>query len=189
MAHSPYLTDSHRLADVIAAIQAMGTYKFYKLDFAEWADRIVGDKTQEKYWRAVVEQHPEFFRLDSKRQKASLVSRRQRQKLFNVDTNHEISREEFRRLSDSEKMRISRSPLSSTEIEALFDVAIKLHVSQLEHQKDRRWWILAGLPFLGAITGALLGPVLVHTLTKVASQNSSAASAAVAASSPSPAPP
>jgi hypothetical protein len=31
---SPYLPNSGRLADVIAAIQAMGTYKFYKLTFA-----------------------------------------------------------------------------------------------------------------------------------------------------------
>ena len=33
MSKSPYLVDDHRLADVIAAIQAMGTYKYYKLDF------------------------------------------------------------------------------------------------------------------------------------------------------------
>ena len=33
-AHSPYLNDPKRLADVIAAIQAAATYKFYKLDFA-----------------------------------------------------------------------------------------------------------------------------------------------------------
>jgi hypothetical protein len=30
---SPYPANSGRLADVIAAIQAMGTYKFYKLSF------------------------------------------------------------------------------------------------------------------------------------------------------------
>lgn len=32
MTNSPYLSDLNRLADVIAAIQVMGTYKFYKLN-------------------------------------------------------------------------------------------------------------------------------------------------------------
>jgi len=45
-AKSPYLNDTGRLADVIAAIQAMGTYKFYKLDFEGWADRITANKNQ-----------------------------------------------------------------------------------------------------------------------------------------------
>ena len=39
---SPYLKDENRLGDVIAAIQAMATYKFYKLTHERWADRISG---------------------------------------------------------------------------------------------------------------------------------------------------
>jgi hypothetical protein len=46
---SPYLADSGRLADVIAAIQALGTYKFYKLSFEGWADRITANKNQALY--------------------------------------------------------------------------------------------------------------------------------------------
>jgi len=71
--NSPYLGDSNRLADVIAAIQAMSTYKFYKLSFDAWADRISGDSSRADYWRIIFEQHPEFFRLDTERAKASLV--------------------------------------------------------------------------------------------------------------------
>jgi hypothetical protein len=41
---SAYLANSGRLADVIVAIQAMGTYKFYKLSFEGWADRITANK-------------------------------------------------------------------------------------------------------------------------------------------------
>lgn len=37
---SPYITEAGRLSDVIAAIQATATYRFYKLDFEGWADRI-----------------------------------------------------------------------------------------------------------------------------------------------------
>ena len=39
MAHSPYLQEK-RFANVLAAIQVMATYKFYKLDFKGWAVRI-----------------------------------------------------------------------------------------------------------------------------------------------------
>ena len=81
---SPYLADG-RLADVIAALQATATYKFYKLDFARWADRIVGEKAKANHWRKVFEEHPEFFRLDSDRRRASLVWRRQHQKRYDVD--------------------------------------------------------------------------------------------------------
>lgn len=40
---NPYM-EGGRLSDVIAAIQAMSVYKFYKLDFETWSDRITGDK-------------------------------------------------------------------------------------------------------------------------------------------------
>jgi hypothetical protein len=156
MSKSPYLSSPDRLGDVIAAIQVMGTYKFYKLDFAGWADRIVGDEAQALHWRSVVEQHPEFFRMDAKREKASLVWRRQRQKLFNVDTESQITREEFRHLSDDQKLRISRMPLASTELALLLDAAIKLHSTALEHKKDRRWWI----PVIGSLAGVILGVLL-----------------------------
>ena len=178
MADSPYLTSPDRLGDVIAAIQVMGIYKFYKLDFAGWADRIVGDEAQAQHWRKVIEEHPEFFRMDSKREKASLVWRRQRQKLFNVDSGCQISREEFRKLSDDQKLRISRMPLASTELALLLDAAIKLHSTALEHKKDRRWWI----PIIASLAGVILGVALTALFA------GSAVKAAGQTSSPTPAP-
>ena len=43
---SPYITNPNQLADVISAIQVMEVYKFYKLDFKRWADRIAGNEKQ-----------------------------------------------------------------------------------------------------------------------------------------------
>jgi len=57
---------------VIAAIQVMATYKFYKLDFSGWAGRIKGDENNGDYWKRIFEEHPEFFRLDKNREKGSL---------------------------------------------------------------------------------------------------------------------
>src|SRR5688572_11696971 len=92
---SPYLNSPGRLGDVIAAIQAMATYKFYKLDFEKWADRITGGEGTSEHWRRVFEEHPEFFRLDGARQRASLVWRRQKQKRYHVDRERVLTSEEY----------------------------------------------------------------------------------------------
>lgn len=157
---SPYLTHDGRLADVIAAIQAMGTYKYYKLDFGTWSDRICGDHTRGAHWQTVFTEHPEFFRLDSGRQKASLVLRRQRQKLYNVDEQREWSRADYLRLTEEQKLRFSRSPLSAAEIEALIDVAINLHTRATERARDRRALVPSFLAFAGGLMGALLSVFL-----------------------------
>ncbi|MDX6693019.1 MAG: hypothetical protein QOF02_622 [Blastocatellia bacterium] len=156
---TPYLHDPNRLGDVIAAIQAMGTYKFYKLSFDKWADRISGDSAKGERWRKVFEEHPEFFRLDSPREKASLVWRRQYPKRFDVDEERKLSREEFYQLTEEQKVRVSRNPLTPADIKALIDTAINLHSRSLEQKKERRWWIpltsaIGGL--VGAIAGALI---------------------------------
>lgn len=138
---SPYLRSEDRLADVIAAIQVMGTYKFYKLDFLGWSNRITGDSDARDHWSVVFREHPEFFKLNSDRDKSSLVIRRQHQKLYNVDREIKITREEFHALGPVEKGRISRTPLNSSEISALIETAIELHARALENEKAARWWL------------------------------------------------
>jgi hypothetical protein len=157
---SPYLAANDRLADVIAAIQVMGTYKFYKLDFDTWADRICGDRTEAAHWREVFEQHPEFFRLDSGRKRASLVWRRQRIKHFDVDKGAAITKEAYLALSEVQKARISRMPLNSEELEMLITTAINLHARALEHKQDSRWKINALIGFLGALAGGMLAALI-----------------------------
>ena len=152
---SPYLSDPNRLADVIAAIQAMATYKFYKLDFKGWADRISGDESQASYWQTVLEDHPEFFRLDSARERASLVWRRQHQKRYDVDAEQSISKATYDDLTESQWKRISRNPLGTSEISTLIQTAIDLHSRALEYKRELRWWV----PALTGLGGAVIGAV------------------------------
>ena len=156
---SPYLYDAGRLADVISAIQAMGTYKFYALTFEKWAERIAGDRAAAAHWREVFEQHPEFFRLDRERTHASLTWRRQYAKLYHVDKGELLTFTQFEQLSEAEKERVSRNPLSSTDIQALMATAIDLHARALDQRRDKRWWLplaSAAGGLVGAIVGALL---------------------------------
>ena len=155
--NSCYLSEPGRLGDVIAAIQAMATYKFYKLDFEGWADRISADKSRAGHWQRVFEDHPEFFRLDGERKRASLVWRRQYPKRYNVDTSKEISKQEFEQLDNLSKARISRVPLPASEIKTLIDTAINLHSRDLEALKHAGWYKPRLIQALAALAGALIG--------------------------------
>lgn len=154
---SPYLSEANRLADVIAAIQAMGTYKFYKLDFAGWSKRISGTSSNSEYWKKIIEEHPEFFRLDNKGKRASLVWRRNYQRTYHVDKNEILSREQCEILSEEERSsRISRVPLSNDDISVLINTAINLHNRALEKEKASRWWFTPIVGLLGVILGAAI---------------------------------
>jgi hypothetical protein len=153
---SPYLKDANRLGDVIAALQAMAVYKFYKLTFEDWADRLTADKNQAEKWKAIFSEHPEFFRLDGAKERASLVWRRQFPRRYDVDNERVLSSDEYRLLPPERSARMSRNPLSSADIKALVDTAVNLHSRALEHQKDKRWWVAlasAGGGLVGAIVG------------------------------------
>lgn len=157
---SPYLAQENRLADVIAAIQAMGSYKKYKLPFSEWADRIAGDELKAGYWQRVFTEHPEFFRLDGKREQASLVWRRQFRKRFHTETEKIITRDEFYAMDDEGKAKVSRNPLSPEDIAVLINTAIELHARELQHQQDKRWLITLVVSGIGGLVGAIIGGLL-----------------------------
>ena len=159
MPKNPYLKPG-RLSDVIAAITALGTYRYYKLSFDTCAERIANRPDQAERWASILREHPEFFRVSDEGKRASLVWRRQHPKRFDVKRFVEISREEFDALPPEETKLISRRPLDASEITALITVAVNLHERALEHQKASRWWLPIAtslLAFLGAVLGTWLG--------------------------------
>jgi hypothetical protein len=90
------------------------------------------------------------------REKASLILRRQRQKLYNVDDDSVWSKERFEAQTPEAKTRFSRLPLTAGEIEALIDVAINLHTRAAERARDRLWWVAPTLAFAGALLGGVI---------------------------------
>jgi hypothetical protein len=157
MTESPYLINRNRLSDVIAAIQVMGTYRVYKLDFENWSEKLSGIKTKDEYWKNVFKEHPEFFRLDELENKASLVWRRQYPRRFNIDTELKITREEYYELTEDQKKRISRNPLEPETIQSLITTAIEISSQALELKQDKRWWIPVIVGGVSGLIGALLG--------------------------------
>ena len=156
---SPYIANPNRLADVIAAIQVLAVYDFHMRSFESWAVSISGDKSKADYWKRTLEEHPEFFRLDTTRTLASLVWRRQFSKNYHVGRQQRLPDEECALLAEDEKKKLSRPPLAPTDIKTLIDTAINLHSRAIELRRESRWWVpLAGA--VGALVGAILGGLL-----------------------------
>jgi hypothetical protein len=174
---SPYLKSEQRLGDVIAAIQAMGIYKFHLCEFKTWARHISGDENQDIHWKNVFQQHPEFFRLDPKRQKAGLVLRAHKLMRYNTDDGELIDIGTYEHLPDEDKKKISREPLTPDQIGTLIDVAIKMHTRACELARDKRWWFSPLLVFLGALLGATIPTVLKDKTDKPATAQLSTSSA------------
>ena len=150
---SAYLKTTSRLGDVISAIQFLGSYSFYKLDFEKIAQRISGSSDLAKYWESLLNEHPEFFRIDSTGKKASLVWRRSFKRNYHVDMQKSV---DINSLSNEEKNRISRRPLTSEEIGVLVSTAINLHSRAIEHNKENRWLTGPLFTILGIVLGAFL---------------------------------
>ena len=155
MIESPYLRYDHRLGDVIAAIQALATYKWHKISLNEWKENI-SEVPSEGNWEEVFSEHTEFFHFDGT--DAALVWRRGFEARFDVDLMRPLTAEEFASLPQSElsRPRLSRGPLSGTQIGLLLTTAIQLHASALSHSKEKRWWI----PLVAAVSaffGSLIG--------------------------------
>ncbi len=166
MKDSPYL-EPCRLGDVIAAIQVLAYYKFYKLDVDKWAERITGDAANVASLKTVFLDHPEFFQLTNGANgaKAALVARRSFTRSYDVDAAREIPKDEavVRRLDPEAWGRLSRHPLTPEETAVLIGTAIDMHSRAVEQWKAGRWWVplaIAGIGLVGGIASTVAGVLI-----------------------------
>lgn len=151
----PYLKEN-RLAEVIAALQAMGVYRHYKLSFAEWSVRIYGNEDRAGDLKKLFIEHPEFFRLSGKeKDKASLVWRRNLVKTYDPKKHIHITGEALYDLSGKERDCLSRQPLAKGDVSTLINAAILLHEHALKQKRESRWWHSPVLILVGGLIGFL----------------------------------
>lgn len=153
--NSPYTEHPKRLADVMSAIQVMGTYKFGSRTIENWEKSIGRTPISAENWTDIFDQHPEFFRIKSGY--ASLVWRRAKPKNYHIDECKDLSETEIKALDDKGKKRLTRRPLDSSQVEALLNSAVQLHSSALSHKKEMRWWVPLVASLIGILVGALIG--------------------------------
>lgn len=151
---SPYLVHHSRLADIVAALQVLGTYKFASRKSPEWEKSIGRAPVSADSWHQVFTEHPEFFR--NREEWVSLVWRRSSERLFDTRSGQELSKESVDAMTDEERKKISRSPLTSEQVTALIEVAIKLQTQAISRRAELRWWLPVLIGVMGIAIGALI---------------------------------
>lgn len=155
---SPYLENNWRLADVIAAIQVMGSYPYASRVVNSWAEKL-GVPLSADSWSHIFKEHPEFFRL-SDDDWASLRWRHAYDKNYDAESGKELTREEKEDLPKEAQTNLSRKVLTADQVEALLNTAIELHSRAVAVQQESRWLVPIIASFIGGILGAILGAVL-----------------------------
>jgi hypothetical protein len=150
---SPYIANPNRLADLIAAIQILGTYRFASRHIEKWEKRLGRTPVSAANWKTVFTQHPEFFTTQG--DDVSLVWRRSRERNYDTYSRTLLPREDAMKLANEEdedhEMRLSRPPLDTSEVSKLIDIAIRLHEREINHAQERRWWITAIVAVVGLV--------------------------------------
>jgi hypothetical protein len=154
---SPYLSHSRRLADVLAAIQVLGAYTFASLKYESWVEKL-GDPQSAMGWNFIFAEHPEFFRVSG--EWVSLRWRHGYDRTYSHEQARDLTHTEISNLTDDERGKLTRRPLTPDQIEALMKTAIELHSREVAHQQERRW----PTPLLFALLGTILGIVLQSAL-------------------------
>lgn len=154
---SPYLSNSRRLADVLAAIQVMGAYAWASRKVTAWAEKL-GKPLSAESWEKIFEEHPEFFRVNG--EWISLRWRHGYDRNYSAQLARELSIVEIDALTKEGKDELTRKPLSSDQIEALMKTAIELHSRAIAHAQERRWLTPLLFVLLGTIVGVVLQAAL-----------------------------
>ena len=139
---SPYVKNPARLADLIAAIQVMGTYRFASRPLAKWERRLGRNPVSAPDWLTIFRQHPEFFTIQD--DFVSLVWRRSKERNYNT-FKRELSEAQAMAATDPEQeaTRLSRPPLDTAEISKLVDIAVSLHERGIKRGRNDSWWYTA----------------------------------------------
>jgi hypothetical protein len=168
MNHSPYLLYQGRLADVIAAIQVLGSHLWDSREIKDWKKNIGEKPLSANEWETIFMDHPEFFGKDIRDGRAFYFLRLRRAYEQTVDTNtlRELSEQELAQYKAHDSYNpdnLARRVLTPNQIEALIKAAVELQVRAAAFEDRKRWWwiplLSAALSFLGALSGAWLKDV------------------------------
>jgi hypothetical protein len=161
----PYLENKFRLADIIAALQILGSYTWASREWDNWEKKLDKPKSAEN-WKIIFIEHPEFFRVSppdktTNKEWVSLRWRHGYDRNFDIEQGRELSKSEIDALGESMSeqqlnQRLTRKTLTAEQIESLINTAIELHERTIAHKEEKRWFI----PLLFGLVGIIIGAIL-----------------------------
>ena len=159
-----YLLGPDRLADVLAGIQFIGTYRKYKVSLADWQDRIKRPPLSAETGEDVFNAHHEFFRVS--RGEVCLILRRGRPSNYHNKLLKTLTREEKEVLSDRDRNeRITREPLNVDEIGVLMNTAIEMHARAMSHKEDQRRYTTIWVTLLAIFVSIVVALIRVEAFS------------------------
>lgn len=178
MKKSAYLEHEQRLADIMAAIQVMGTHIWDTRPIEDWV-KVLGERplsVETGKWQDLFEKHPEFFGKEiwsrKKREEGIEVYlyylrwRRAYERTIETESLKELTSDEIERLKADKtynERKIARKALTPEQVGTLLTAAIGLQDQAFEFEARKRWWLTlvislgtALLGLLGVVVGAML---------------------------------
>jgi hypothetical protein len=183
MAKGQYL-EKDRLANVIAAIQAMGVADRPSGTHKRWVAELEGSEeltseqleqspkfAERKKWQTVFEQHPEFFKSYTLRGEPRVLLRWRYAESLKSEANGAANGKDSQKDSEEDdgedepkdkpkdkpvsKTEPPSKPLSADQIQVLINTAIEMHAKEVAGDRPPERF----RPLLMAIIGAALGTV------------------------------
>lgn len=173
---SPYLGDTERLSDVIAALTVMATWRYDKLEPDDWHKFIGKPPKSADSWKEVFDEHPEFFLFlpppedkasENKVHKVSLAWRRAQELSVDPNTGQEIPEVELydQKIWPEQRRKkvLLRRPLTAEQTTALIEIANNMQTQAIARRAELRWWIPMVFGLLGILVGGLLRREVIKT--------------------------
>jgi hypothetical protein len=112
---------------------------------------------QTNYWKNVFNDHPEFFRRarmsGGGKERYSLIWRRALP-LAHMENANQILSRDYKQLPLLEKKAYWRPQLADSSVQALMDIAIKMHARAVEDKHAWRFWLPSVMSLVGSLAGA-----------------------------------
>jgi len=174
MKRSAYLEHPQRLADIMAAIQVMGSHVWDTRPIYDWV-KVLGDRplsVETNKWEDLFEKHPEFFGKElwdrKKREEGVEVYlyylrwRRAYERTIETVSLKELTSEQIEALKAEKtynEKKIARKALTPEQVGTLLTAAMELQDRAIGFEARTRW-LLTALISLGTAVLGLLGVIV-----------------------------
>ena len=185
MAKGHYL-EENRLANVIAAIQAMSVADRPSATLNRWVAELEASEeltseqldqspikfAERKKWQTVFEQHPEFFKTYTLRGEPRVLLRWRYSESIKTEANDAPNGKSPAGNKADDGTAAPSKPLNADQIQVLINTAIGMHAKEIESERSPDKFRPLLMAIIGAALGTLAGGIIILLLSLLQSPHS-----------------